>query len=260
MQAKRPVALILGGSSGLGLASARKLANEGFDLCIVHRDRRAGLESIEDAFKAIRQMGSDLISFNSDATHKERQKEITAELKGHFGLGRIKVLLHSIAKGNLKPMYSTGDSVLDRTDFEITIGAMATSLYEWTQQLVVQELFARDARIIAFTSEGSSKAWPNYAAVSTAKAGLEAMVRSIALEFAPIGLKANCIQAGVTDTPSFRKIPGYKHLIAETLKRNPYGRLTLPEDVANTVYLLTRPEAKWINGTVIKVDGGESLR
>ena len=84
-------------------------------------------------------------------------------------------------------------------------------------------------------------------------------MRNMALEFAPLGIKVNCIQAGVTDTPSFRRIPGHEQLKENALKRNPNKRLTTPEDVANVVYLMTLDEAKWITGTVIKADGGESL-
>ena len=82
----------------------------------------------------------------------------------------------------------------------------------------------------------------------------------MALEFATIGIKANCIQAGIVETASFKMIPGSEHIKENALNRNPNNRLTLPEDVANVVYLLTREEAKWITGTVIKVDGGEHLR
>ena len=74
-----------------------------------------------------------------------------------------------------------------------------------------------------------------------------------------MGIKANCIQAGVTETKSLRMIPGYQKIIENAMQRNPNNRLTTPEDVANAVYLLTTDEAKWITGTVIKVDGGESL-
>ena len=115
------------------------------------------------------------------------------------------------------------------------------------------------ARVISFTSEGNTKAWKNYAAVSAAKVTLEAITRNIALEFAPHGIRANCIQAGVTDTASLRMIPGSDQLKEHTKQRNPFKRLTLPEDVANVVYLLSKEEAAWINGTIIKVDGGESL-
>lgn len=136
---------------------------------------------------------------------------------------------------------------------------MALSLYDWTKALVTADLFAEDTRIVSFTSEGNTKALPNYSAVSVAKVALEALTRSIALEFAPIGIKANCIQAGITMTKSLSMIPGFEKIKENALKRNPQNRLTVPEDVANAVYLLTMDEAKWITGTVIKVDGGESL-
>ena len=136
---------------------------------------------------------------------------------------------------------------------------MGTSLYDWTKAIFEADLFAEDSRIISFTSEGNSKAWKHYAAVSAAKVTLEAITRNIALEFAPYGIKANCIQAGVTDTDSLRRIPGSDTLLVLALKRNPNKRLTKPEDVASAVYLLCKDEAAWITGTIIPVDGGEHL-
>ena len=136
---------------------------------------------------------------------------------------------------------------------------MAISLYDWTRSLFDKKLFAADARVISFTSEGNKKAFKSYAAVSAAKAALEAITRNIALEFAPVGIKANCIQAGVTDTEAFRMIPGHEALKKNTLNRNPFKRLTTPEDVANVVYLLSKDEAAWINGSIIIADGGEHI-
>src|SRR5690606_17565239 len=152
-----------------------------------------------------------------------------------------------------------GNSVLESADFLLTLQNMAISLNDWTKALFEQDLFARDARIISFTSEGSSKAWRYYAAVSAAKAALEAISRNIALEYAPYGIRANCVQAGVTDTASLRRIPGSDQLIKHTTHRNPFKRLTTPQDVANIVYLLCKDEAAWINGAVIPVDGGEHI-
>ncbi|MGB3775063.1 MAG: SDR family oxidoreductase, partial [Leeuwenhoekiella sp.] len=86
-----------------------------------------------------------------------------------------------------------------------------------------------------------------------------AIIRSLAYELAPLGITANSIQAGVTDTESLRLIPGSEVLKEEALRMNPNGRLTLPEDVANMVYLLCKPEAQWITGAVIPVDGGEHM-
>lgn len=253
-------ALILGGSSGLGLASAHKLATHGFNICIVHRDPRSKMPEIEQEFSQLRTNNVKVESFNADALNVQKRGEILLQISNILGKhGRIRVLLHSIAKGNLKSMISEGKQELQNDDFALTMNAMAISLYDWAKAVIAQKLFASDARIISFTSEGNSKVWRNYAAVSAAKAGLEAITRSMAVEFAHLGIRSNCIQAGVTDTASFRMIPGSDKIVDMTLKRNPFGRLTTADDVANVVYLLSLKEASWINGTVIKVDGGEHL-
>ena len=185
---------------------------------------------------------------------------IIEQLKDKLGdNGKIRTLVHSVAKGNLKPMLAEEKPTLKNTDFHLTINAMAISLYDWTKALFNHKLFAEDARIISFTSEGNTKAWRNYAAVSAAKVTLEAITRNIALEFASYGIRANCIQAGVTDTASLRAIPGSEQIKEHSLRRNPFKRLTTPEDVANVVYLLSKDEAAWMNGCVIPVDGGEHI-
>ncbi|MDW5289531.1 SDR family oxidoreductase [Formosa sp. PL04] len=253
-------ALILGGSSGLGLATAKKLAKHGMNICIIHRNSRAQEEEITSDFNSIKAEAVQFKSYNVDAFKLEKRVQTISELKEVLGAsGKIRTLVHSVAKGNLKPMISEEKPTLKTDDFNLTINAMAISLYDWTKALFEAQLFARDTRIISFTSEGNTKAWRNYAAVSAAKVTLEAITRNIALEFAPFGIRANCIQAGVTDTASLRMIPGSDQIKAHSLKRNPFNRLTQPEDVANAVYLLSKDEASWINGCVIPVDGGEHI-
>tara|TARA_B110000046_G_scaffold172209_1_gene193754 strand:- start:5934 stop:6731 length:798 start_codon:yes stop_codon:yes gene_type:complete len=259
-QDKNYWALVLGGSTGLGLATAKKLAKHGMNICIVHRNSRAQTQEIEDNFGEIRNENIEFISFNIDALNVEKRDKFLYGFQEKLGIkGKIKTLVHSIAKGNLKPMYSDENQVLQNDDFQITINAMAISLYDWFQAIFDKKLFADDARVISFTSEGNSKPWKNYAAVSAAKVTLEAISRNIALEFAQFGIRANCIQAGVTNTASLNMIPNSETIKEHSLKRNPFGKLTTPEDVANVVYLLSKDESSWINGTIVKVDGGESL-
>lgn len=249
-------ALILGGSSGLGLATAKKLAKHGMNICIIHRNSRTQENAINIEFDAIKSEGVQFKSYNIDAFKEEKRQEVISELKS---VENIRILVHSVAKGNLKPMIDDDKPTLKNDDFNLTINAMAISLYDWTKALFEAKLFAEDARIVSFTSEGNSKAWKNYAAVSAAKVTLEAITRNIALEFAPFGIRANCLQAGVTDTASLRMIPGNDKIKEQSLRRNPFKRLTQPEDVANAVYLLSKDEASWINGCVIPVDGGEHI-
>jgi NAD(P)-dependent dehydrogenase (short-subunit alcohol dehydrogenase family) len=300
-------ALILGGSSGFGLATAKKLAENGMSICIVHRDRRGAMKRIEPEFEKIRSSGAELIHFNTDALATERRDEVLDALTAAAGDdGRVKMLLHSIAFGNLKliapekveplpgrqqlaerlgvgvedltravdelfgegadalqslaslPSYSAR-SFIDDEDLERTIFSMGTSLLGWVQSLLARDLFADDARVFGLTSEGNDVAWKGYAAVAAAKTALESISRSMAVELAPRGIRSNVIQAGVTDTPALAAIPGNNHLKAGARQRNPFGRLTTPRDVANVIYLLCTPDAAWINGEVIRVDGGEHI-
>ena len=248
-------ALILGGSSGLGLATAKKLASHGMHICIVHRDRKSSLPKLDMEIKEMTKNGVEVLRLNIDAIKRESIDQVVAVLSNK----PVKLLVHSIAKGSVKSMYPTEGS-LSKDDLEITIAAMGTSWYVWTQALIKNNLFSKKARNIAFTSEGNTRVWNGYGAVSVAKATLEALMRQMAVEFAPLDITTNCLQAGATRTPSFERIPQSDDLARLAKDRNPFGRLTSPEDVANAVYLLCKKEADWINGTILKVDGGESLR
>jgi enoyl-[acyl-carrier protein] reductase I len=251
-------ALILGGSSGLGYASALKLAQHGMNLIVFYRAARMQMEQIEEKFDVLRSYDIQLVTINSDATREDQLEQNLSKIEDFLKGKKISVLLHSISKGNLKPFI--GEQTLTTYDFQQTIHSMGISLYSWVKALFETDLFAKPAKILSFTSEGSTKPMKSYAAVSAAKAVLEAINRSIAIEFAPYKITSNCIQAGVTDTLSLSMIPMYEELKLASSKRNPHQELTTPERVANLVYLMSREEASWITGTVIKVDGGESLQ
>jgi NAD(P)-dependent dehydrogenase (short-subunit alcohol dehydrogenase family) len=127
------------------------------------------------------------------------------------------------------------------------------------QELFERKLFADDARIFGLTSEGNQVAWRGYAAVAAAKATLESLARSIAVEYAPHGIRCNVIQPGITETAALAAIPGSDQMKAQARMRNPFHRLTTPIDVANAIYLLSLDDAAWMNGAVIRVDGGEHI-
>ncbi|GGB98057.1 enoyl-ACP reductase FabI [Dyadobacter sediminis] len=251
-------ALILGGSSGLGFATARTLAQKGMHICILHRNPRTDIPELDQQFRLVQAAGTELITFNLDVVKSENRATVLSALRERLGTKeKLRCLVHSIAKGNLKSMVT--EPFLSSEDMTITLQNMAFSLVDWVADIHKAGLFAQDSRVISFTSDGSSRTWQYYGAVSAAKAALEAISRQIALEYAPFGIRANCIQAGVTDTPSLRRIPGNEELIKHTQERNPFKRLTTPQDVADVVYLLCKDEAAWINGAVIPVDGGEKI-
>src|SRR5262249_58362328 len=106
------------------------------------------------------------------------------------------------------------------------------------------------------TGSGGPRVMPFYGAVSAAKSALESHVRQLALELGPAGISVNAIRAGVTDTPASRKIPAADYLFQEARRRNPGGRLTLPEDVAETIVALTLAGARGGSGGRVREGGG----
>ena len=300
-------ALILGGSSGFGLATAKKLSSQGMNICVVHRDRKGSMQRIEKEFEEITANGVKFLPFNVDGLSAEGRAGVLDSLTTALNGGKIRLMLHSIAFGSLKliaPLpsshgrsrianlatklginaetvqkaidetFAEGESgmcssatqpkylselLLNDDDLAGTVYAMGTSLLTWTQDVYRRGLFAPDARVLGLTSEGNETAWFGYAAVSAAKAALEAVSRSIAREFAVYGLRSNIVQPGVTETPALKLIPGSDQLCAHARLKNPFGRLTLVEDVANVISLLATDEAAWINGCIIRVDGGERI-
>jgi len=308
-------ALILGGSSGFGLATAKKLARHGMSIAIVHRDRRGAMKGIEPGFDEIRACEGDFVAHNLDALSDEGRDTVVNDLRERLGTsGRVRMLMHSIAFGNLRllapldtshgdagasarellakhlgieteqltealqAVFEAGDETnvgalaslapaptyaadvrLEDEDFARTIYSMGTSLATWTHAVFAAGLFADDARVLSMTSEGNEVALRGYAAVAAAKCALESVSRAIALEYAPYGIRANVVQAGVTDSAALRLIPGSTHMKAAAALRNPFGRLTTATEVADFISLLCTDEARWVNGTVIRVDGGEHI-
>ena len=261
-------ALILGASSGFGAAASRALASRGFDICGLHLDRRATLPQAEAVAEDVRALGQRALLFNKNAADARIRASVLEELESHLDASsdKVTVVLHSLAFGSLRPYLpdssetSDNPTLMDAKAMAMTLDVMAHSLVYWVQDLLEKGLLALPgARVLALTSAGASTAWPSYGAVSAAKAALEAHCRQLALELGPRGGTANALCAGACDTPALRKIPNWQALLADAGARNPSGRTTTPEDVAQVITLLCRPEAAWINGAVIPVDGGEGI-
>jgi enoyl-[acyl-carrier-protein] reductase (NADH) len=200
------------------------------------------------------------VFFNVNAADPERRIEVLARAKEEVGESGVRVLLHSLAFGNLRPFVSdTPAEAITPAQMDMTLSVMAHSLVYWTQDLVYAGLLRDGGKVFAMTSAGGTRVLPHYGAVSAAKAALESHVRQLAMELAPRHIAVNAIRAGVTETPALRKIPGHALIAGTARLRNPSGRLTTPEDVARALVVLSLPGTEWLTGNVLGVDGGEDI-
>jgi NAD(P)-dependent dehydrogenase (short-subunit alcohol dehydrogenase family) len=260
-------ALILGASSGMGEATGLALAKAGYRIAGIHLDFRAGLPHVEEVKARIVEAGSEALFINMNAADDEKRAAALDSLEARFATSRaagqhpyVRVVMHSLAFGSLVPFIAADPKgAVDRKKMEMTQDVMANSLVYWVQDLYRRGFLERGSKVWAMTSEGSTRVVPSYGVVSSAKAALESHVRQLAMELARTGsgITVNAIRAGVTDTPALRKIPEAAQMIEITLKRNPSGRMTTPQDVANAIVALSGEGTDFINGDIISVDGGE---
>lgn len=258
---KQPWALVLGASSGFGGASAIELARAGMNIFGVHLDRRDRWPAIEELQGKIRALGREAVFWNVNASDDQYRTDTVEQMRTRLAeepQGTLRVLLHSLAFGSLKPL-AGAEQVVSKKQLEMTVDTMGHSLVYWVQDCLRAGLFEWGGRIFAMTSAGGSRAIPNYGAVSAAKSAIESHIRQLAIELAPAGITANAILAGVTDTPALRLIPGHEKIMEIAKKRNPHGRLTTPEDVARCIVALCHPATYWMTGNVVHVDGGENV-
>ncbi|MDH4141384.1 MAG: SDR family oxidoreductase [Chloroflexota bacterium] len=262
-------ALILGASSGMGEATAITLAKAGYNICGIHLDFRAALAHVAEVTEAIAATGAEALYINMNAADDAKRAAALETLAERFDRSRaagrepyVRVVMHSLAFGSLVPFLSDDPKEgVDRKKMEMTQDVMANSLVYWVQDLWRGGFLGAGSKIYAMTSEGSTRVVPSYGVVSSAKAALESHVRQLAMELArhDIGATANCIRAGVTVTPALLKIPEAQTMIDITMKRNPTGRMTTPQDVADVILALSGEGTGFINGDIISVDGGEYI-
>ncbi|MGC1816165.1 MAG: SDR family oxidoreductase, partial [Casimicrobiaceae bacterium] len=153
------------------------------------------------------------------------------------------------ASGVLKPVMEMG---LKHWRWCVETNALAVNLL--AQHAV--PMMKDGGRIIAMSSLGAQRAMPGYGFIGASKAALEALVRALAQELGPRGIRVNTVSAGVVDTDALAYFPNRAQLLENFAQRTPAGPVLTPDDVAGAVYLLCLPEAAMINGHTLVVDGG----
>ena len=250
--------LLLGGSTGHGAATAKRLASDGYGIIAFHFDRGEAKKIAAETIKEVEDLsGGRCHYFNTNAAAEETMDKFIPKIKEITSGKPLKLLLHSIAFGTTTNFF--GEKPVTQRQMDMTIHVMGNALLYWTQKLYAQELLGEGSRIMGLTSEGNYVAMEGYGPVSVAKVAMEAIIRQIGGELGQFGITANAIQAGVTPTRALTKITeGWEGWIENTKKRNPMQRTTTPEDVAGTISMLLTPGADFINCSIIYCDGGES--
>ena len=255
-------ALILGASSGFGGATAVELARHGMNICGVHLDRAATIPNAEKVKADCESFGVKALFFNINASDPDKRKEVVDTLAKEMTApeSRVKVLMHSLAFGSLKPFVSKDPkNQLTQAQIEMTMDVMANALVYWTQAAFNNGMLKNGSRIFTMTSSGGTSQFPDYGAVSAAKAASESYIRQLTLELGQYGITCNAIMAGVTETAALAKIPGSKKMLDLARSKNPSMRLTTPDAVARAITLLAHDDAFYISGNTIGVDGGEDV-
>jgi len=249
--------LILGGSTGHGGATAKRLAKDGYGIIAFHFDRGEAKAIAEECKTEVNNLSNGRSHyFNVNAASEETMEKYIPQIQEITKGQPLKLLLHSIAFGTTTNFF--GEKPVTQRQMDMTVHVMGNSLLYWTQKLLAAKLLAQGSRILGLTSEGNYLAMEGYGPVSVAKVAMESIIRQIGWELGKQGITANSIQAGVTPTRALTKITdNWEEWVKNSEKRNPMGRTTTPKDIANTISLLLRPEADFINCSTIYCDGGE---
>ena len=249
--------IILGASSGIGLACAKSFAQKGIGVIGIYL--RKPQSHIESVLSDLNEYNVDIQFKKMNACNMEDATNFIHKISSIDNI-RIKAFVHSLAFGTLKPFISNNDSdMIAKKNIDMTLDVMAGSFLYWSQEMFKSGIIKEGSQLMGMTSSGGRRVWQSYGAVSMAKAGLESIGRQLAFELSSHNIAVNMIQAGVTDTPALRKIPGYENMISHVQSTNPRGRLTTPEDVAEVVTQIGTSEHTWMTGNIINVDGGEDI-
>lgn len=245
---KGKTALVTGGSRGIGRAIALRLADVGCNVAINYLRNR---EPAKETVAAVEALGRRALLLKGNVADLGSHDELFATIKEEFG--HLDFLISNAASGVIKPAVE-----LTRRHWQWTMDINAAALLSLAQHsLPLME--GRDGSIVAVSSLGAVRAIPNYAAVGASKAALESLVRHLAVELAPRGIRVNAISAGVVDTDALKHFPNREQLLSESARRTPAGRLIEPKDVADSVLFLVSPLAKMVIGETLVVDGGYSV-
>jgi enoyl-[acyl-carrier protein] reductase III len=236
-------ALVTGGTRGIGKAIALRLARDGVRKVAVgylRNDRAA-----EEAADELRALGAEPVLLRGNVGSAKVLEQVAA-------LGPLDVVVHNAATGVIRPALE-----VDERHWDWTLHANSRALLQLAQAAAPS--MPSGSSMVAISSLGAQRVLENYVLVGTSKAALESLVRYLAVELAPRGIRVNAVSAGVVETGALEHFPNREEMLSAGRSRTPAGRLVEPEDVAAAVAFLCSPDADMVRGHTLIVDGGFSL-
>ena len=236
--------LVTGGTRGIGLAIALRLARDGASRAVLGYMRNDAAAA--EAAEAVRAAGAEPVLVRGEVSKQRVIEELAAAAAPY------RVVVHNAATGVIRPALETDDR-----HWDWTLNANARALLSLAR--ATAPAMEPGSSIVAISSLGSQRVLDNYVLVGTSKAALESVVRYLAVELGPRGIRVNAVSGGVVDTGALDSFPNKDEML-RTVERTPAGRLVEPDDIAAAVSFLSSPDAEMVRGQTIVVDGGFSLR
>ncbi len=234
---------VTGGSRGIGRAIALHFAELGARRVAIGYLRNDS--AAEEAAEEVRALGAEALLVRGSVAGERVAREVAE-------LGPLDVVVHSAATGVIRPALETEDK-----HWDWTLNANARAFLSLAR--AAAPAMPPGASIVGISSLGAMRVLENYVLVGTSKAALESLVRYLAVELAPRGIRVNAVSAGLVETDALDHFPNREQMLAAGRGRTPAGRLVEPRDVAEAVAFLCSPGAAMVCGHTLVVDGGFSL-
>ena len=246
---KGKIALITGASRGIGRSIALELAKQGAHIVLNYVRNQ---EAAQETERELLGLGVQVLPFQANVGDPKAIDELVQAALSRFGT--VDILVHNAALGAFKPVHK-----LKLNQWELSLDINSKAFLLLTQKVLPAMEQKKEGIILTISSLGAHRFIPNYGAIGISKAALETLVKYLAVELAPKGIRVNCVSGGLVDTDALKSFPKYEELKKEVVQKTPAGRIGEPEDIARVVTFLTSPESRWIYGQTIIADGGLSL-
>ncbi|MFF4456405.1 SDR family NAD(P)-dependent oxidoreductase [Streptomyces goshikiensis] len=243
---KDRVVVVTGAASGIGKQTAIEFARQAAQVVVADIDERHGAAVVAD----MKNDGLDAIFVRTDLTSEADCENLIATATDTFG--RLDVLVNNAGIEISTPLHEMSEQEWDKL-----VDTNLKSMFLCSKHALRHMIGARDGAIVNVCSVSGLVAWPGIAAYNATKGGVMMLTKSLAVDYAPYGIRANCVCPSIIDTPmTDTSIGNDASVKEEKAKLNPIGRLGTPEDVANAILFLASEKSSFITGAALTVDGG----